>query len=179
MWYMASEEISNKHLCKTTSANTPVSASPLDSPSHPTFKKPKPDIERLDLTFSTQQKSKSAAKVKSPVQPQNPIGLSALPEQQAKCPIDKFITQKFYREKQVMFKSEQTQQQQVKCKYVGNGCPWTGELTKQSQHIIMCQYNPSSKCQPCKVYKTSSEKEGLHNFGSTRDIYNGVVLSCY
>ena len=37
------------------------------------------------------------------------------------------------------------QKLQTKCKYVGNGCTWTGAVAEQSRHIMVCLYNPSSE----------------------------------
>ena len=39
----------------------------------------------------------------------------------------------------------QFQRQLIKCNYKSNGCRWTGEMEKYSEHISMCQYNPASE----------------------------------
>ena len=37
------------------------------------------------------------------------------------------------------------QRKQTKCRYVGNGCTWTGLVAKQWEHITACPFNPSSE----------------------------------
>ena len=44
------------------------------------------------------------------------------------------------------------QKLQCKCKYVGNGCTWLGVVAKQSEHILVCPYSPSSESACGVVY---------------------------
>ena len=141
VWYMASEETSpNKQASNSTKTNTTVPASPMDSPVKLMLSN-KPTAEsavRLDLQSIAHQQPKFPASTQGPVQMHKPTRFPLTPEKLERRSIR---TQKVYAENKL--ESEQLLQMLVECKYKGNGCAWRGELARQSQHVSICQYNPS------------------------------------
>ena len=161
VWYMAYEQPS-PHKTVTSDATAPpttaslktlLSPKDITSPkSLPTKNKAKLDAPGGEILPSTsqQQVTKPSANVpQSQVQLQRPkLGSStSVPVQQAKCPVDRVVTQPvIYDAKQLSSMIEQLPaSQMVWCLHKPSGCTWKGVVAQLIQHLSVCQYNKKGK----------------------------------
>ena len=157
---MADEGIFNKQLGRYIVSSGPVpSASSTTSSPHKTkhqlpssmLSPSKSSVHNQTPTWQQSIKSSTNPRY-SPVQRTLSTGFSVA--QQPTTPADKPSTpvalvpspsETNPPRKQQVKTVQQLLKKPTTCKYMGNGCKWTGEMEIRSEHISVCQYNPTSE----------------------------------